>query len=251
MVLGLVALAFSSAARERAIRPAIPPVSPNLIDYLFFIGGESRFGMKPGDERQLQLGYMQCCVYSVPVQAQVFWSVAPVNSGLTVDGSGILRAAPDIEAGQTFLVMANVENGRRILTETVPIWTRESNPLVGYWHQVAETSCFGQDIPSTVPIHEMMFGANGKFSVTWYPFEVYVDYWGTYELDLERRSIRLAVDHGNYVPKDIRGDGMFELEQIGTYSDGSPRYRLRLRNVWLGRHQSDAGPAGCGLVFER
>lgn len=248
----LLALATTAAARQRAIRPAIPPLPQATVDIIGFISSESRSGMNPGDSQQLYLGYWQCCVVPVVVRnVQVFWSVAPANSGLTVDGAGVLRAAPDVEAGRVFLVMANIENGRKVLTETVPIWTPESNPFVGYWREKAETSCLGGgDQKPVVPIAEMFFGANGRFSVTWRPFEVYVDYWGTYTFDLDTHRIRFVVDRGNYVPKDIRGEGTFELEKIGLWSDGSPRYRLRLRNIWLGRTQDDVQPAGCGLVFE-
>lgn len=106
-------------------------------------------------------------------------------------------------------------------------------------------------VKPAVPITEMTVGANGQFEVTWRPFEVYHDYWGTYTFDLEHRRVQFVVNSGNYVPKDIRGEGTFEIEQIGVREDGSPRQRLRLRNVWLGRASDDLAPAGCGLVLEQ
>jgi hypothetical protein len=30
-----------------------------------------------------------------------------------------------------------------------------------------------------LPIQELVFAADSTFAVTWFPFESYVDYWGT------------------------------------------------------------------------
>jgi len=47
------------------------------------------------------------------------------------------------------------------------------------------------------------------------PFEVYRDYWGTYEYDLATDSLSLQVTEGNYVPDDIDGSGSFAFDEQG------------------------------------
>jgi len=108
---------------------------------------------------------------------------------------------------------------------------------------------------SFVPVHlieELVFDADGTFTVTWFPFEVYKDYWGPYTYDLETGSIHLTALDGNYIPPDF-------LSLAATFkSDGR---RLTLQGVSLGSPMAFQGappnpqgpfPAGrCGHVFER
>lgn len=91
------------------------------------------------------------------------------------------------------------------------------------------------------PIEELVFHADGSFSVTWTPFEVYRDYWGTYTYDLETGSIDLEVTGGNHVPQVVcLHDCTFHVE------DGT----LRLQNLWLGCPLDGNCALRCGHVFE-
>jgi hypothetical protein len=58
-----------------------------------------------------------------------------------------------------------------------------------------------------LPIRELSFDGDGRFSVTWRPFETYRDYWGRYRYDANSRAIDLEIEGGNFVPKDFVGRG--------------------------------------------
>ncbi len=103
-------------------------------------------------------------------------------------------------------------------------------------------TCQEESVAPELSIEELHFDADGSFSVTWIPFEVYKDYWGTYAYDLATGSISLSVAGGNYVPTDVRAStGSFSFEEK----------RLVLRNLWLGTPPGAIEPlTRCGHVFE-
>jgi hypothetical protein len=88
----------------------------------------------------------------------------------------------------------------------------------------------------------MIFEADGTFTVTWFPFEVYKDYWGTYTFGLEQGTLTLTIDTGNYIPEEFDGEGTFTFEEGG---------RLVLRDIWLGASPDKEGAvaAQCGHVL--
>ena len=91
-------------------------------------------------------------------------------------------------------------------------------------------------------VQELHFDASGGFSVTWIPFEVYKDYWGTYTYDLATGALSLTVEGGNYVPPDVRASaGSFTFEDR----------KLVLRDIWLGTPPGAIDAVTrCGHVFE-
>jgi hypothetical protein len=91
-------------------------------------------------------------------------------------------------------------------------------------------------------IKELRFKADGEFSVTWEPFEVYKDYWGTYAHEIGQGTLDLVVTGGNYVPNDVDGSGSLLLDEEG---------RLVLRDLWLGSRFEGTAPANCGHRFTR
>ena len=112
------------------------------------------------------------------------------------------------------------------------MFTPEANPLVGSW----------QEEPGT--INELIFRADGSFSVTWNPFEAYKDYWGTYTFDLDTGSIGLTIAGGNQMPVDFDGTGSFSFEGED---------RVNLKDVCLGSYSevSNAPASNCGHRFAR
>ncbi len=76
----------------------------------------------------------------------------------------------------------------------------------------------------------------------WAPFEVYVDYWGTYQYDEAQGTLELTVSNGNYIPDDLDGSGSVSFDEQG---------RLLLTDIWLGTPQlsTDTGLAHCGHRF--
>jgi len=97
--------------------------------------------------------------------------------------------------------------------------------FVGMWHQ-GESDCAGAE-----PVRELIFTANGHYSVTWLPFETYKDYWGAWRYDARTRVLTLTVDGGNRIPTDavLSGEVSADAHQLtlGVISLGSPREGAR------------------------
>ena len=74
---------------------------------------------------------------------------------------------------------------------------------------------------------ELVFKADGHYSVTWVPFETYKDYWGQWRYDRSDGSLQLSVDGGNYIPPDRVSSGRIEIRgdilDLAATSLGSPR----------------------------
>ncbi|MFO0619147.1 MAG: hypothetical protein U0414_41545 [Polyangiaceae bacterium] len=204
------------------------------------LGIEPSYGAHPGDTIDFGVGTVACCYTFTEVDACAVYSSEPA-AGATIDPvTGVFVIDPSTPAGSVFTVTADVENGRRLVTTKVYVYTPQSNPLVGAWSEESELAC-GTNAPIAPesPIGELVFRADGTFGVTWMPFELYVDYWGTYAFDLGTNALTLTVDSGNYVPKDIDGTGTF------TVSGG----KLTLGQMWLGTSQGGMGAPACGHVF--
>src|SRR6266702_3921043 len=188
--------------------------------------GNGTVQLKPGESHPFVTGLYECCVRFAPIKARTVWSVTP-QAGARIDSvTGAFRVDSGTPAGSVFDVTANVERGRRVLTAKVYVYTPASNPLAGYWRQASESLC-GTDQPlaPAMPIRELYFGADGRFTVTWQPFETYRDYWGTYTYDVKAGRLEFLVTGGNYVPRDFHGTGSFSVDTA---------QRLILRAVSLG-----------------
>jgi hypothetical protein len=121
--------------------------------------------------------------------------------------------------------------------------TGEANQLVGTWIERAQLACEdGTASAAPQAIGELVFERDGGFSVTWFPFETYKDYWGEYSLNESDGTLQLKVAGGNYIPSDLDLSGAYHIDETGA---------LRLEDLWLGSSPQQAGPVRCGYVFER
>jgi hypothetical protein len=222
------------------------PGNPPGIIQLGSLG--ATIAMHPGDTRALVLGVLDYEVCGgigfrcfVPVPAPATWSVAP-TAGSRIDAAdGLLTIDPATASGSVFTVRAEVEGGRHVVEKQVYVYTPEANPLVGFWQEVAQLSCdTGAEVAPALPIEELVFGSDGTFTVTWTPFESYVDYWGTYSFDLSQGTLELTVTGGNTIPPDVDGHGQFMVDASG---------RLILTDLWLGASRQESGPPNCGHRF--
>lgn len=240
-----VLIAFSASARQQAVGKdsPLPPLDADTL-YLLTLEHGASIDMKPGDERLLQLWIQKCCVYSRAIRTAVRYSMDPRPDASIDPYSGVLTISPTATTGTRFRVYADVENGRRILSNDVYIETRESNPLQGSWTQVSEIACDGLgDRPPRTTMQELRFRNDGTFTATWLPFETYKDYWGFYTFNNPQGRMSLGIRAGNYVPPTFEGDGSFTITE-----DETQRY-LRLTGLSLGRHRSDKEGTDCGAVF--
>ncbi len=195
----------------------------------------------PGGSLQLTLGVFQCCYFFHPARVQAVWSVSP-GEGVDIDPTtGLLTVDPATPNGSVYTVIADVENGRRVVSTELHVFTPEANPLVSFWFEIAQIDCAtgGEVVPADT-IEELIFGADGTFSVTWFPFEVYKDYWGTYTFDPATGSLELTITNGNHIPPDFDGSGTYTLDAAG---------RLILTDIWFGNPPTSTGAATCGHIL--
>jgi len=199
--------------------------------------------MQPGETWEFSPGTVECCYVFEPVDACATWSVSPTG-GATIDPkTGVFTVDPETPSGAVFTVTADVENGRRLVSVDVHVYTPQANPLFGTWGEEAQLSCeTGEEIVPEERIGELAFGADGEFSVTWHPFEIYKDYWGTYTFDVSQGTIELTGAEGNYVPEGFDGSGSWFIDEEG---------HLVLRDIWLGAPRGVSGAANCGHRFTR
>lgn len=213
-------------------RPASWPVAD--------LGGPLQ--MQPGETRVLALGVYACCYVFEPSRIDVGWSVEPVD-GVTIDDEGTLavdRAVPD---GTVITVRADIARTGDLVTARIHVYSREAQPLVGLWRETRQIACeVDEEFTPQEPIGELRLDADGTFSVTWHPFEIYRDYWGTYEANLGTGELLLTVTGGTIEPADVDGTGTFEIREDGS---------LVLRGIWLGSPPDATSSPQCGHRFTR
>jgi hypothetical protein len=240
LALALVGLACRV---PRLLRPDCATVLDEKTLSGLMLSMERTVQMQPGGSTTLTLGVGECCYYVEPVDACAVWSVEPSDGAAIDPETGKLSIAATAPSGSVFTVSADVENGRRVVSIDVHVYTPEDNPLVGRWQEEEQFACgTGEAVAPHRPIRELVFRADGEVGVTWDPFELYRDYWGTYAYDLGRGSLDLSVFSGNYVPDDVDGQGTFSLDEQG---------HLLLSGIWLGAPRGSTAHANCGHRFVR
>jgi hypothetical protein len=249
-----------SLGLEPAQTPTPVPLDETMLQALGIIGfpPESEPGivsvdalgdaidMQPGDTTKLVLGvfdYEICGIgfrCFVPVAASALWSVTPTDGARIDPSTGILSIDATTSSGSVFTVQAEIEGGRHVVETRVKIFTPETNPLIGYWREVAQLTCdSGTEVAPAMAIAELIFDPDGAFAVTWFPFESYKDYWGTYTFDLSQGTLELTITGGNTIPPDVDGEGRFMVDATG----------LVLSDLWLGTPSLELGPPNCGHRF--
>jgi hypothetical protein len=217
---------------------ASPPVDEAIVEQLFISAGPSD-RVRVGEATDLRLVWIDAG-YPTEVEACVDWSVDAID-GVTIDADGVLTVDAMVPAGTIITVTADLEDGRRILTTELTVYVPLKSPLLGFWTEVQQLPCDGGAAFTPEPIlYELVFRDTGEFTVTWTPFESYIDYAGTFTHDPDSGALVLTIDGGNYVPSDIDGEG------TATIVDG----QLVLTDMWLGTAQQPVTPPACGHVFE-
>ena len=194
--------------------------------------------MTPGEARVLPLGTAEAPyvpLTPLPPACRARWSVPP-GSHATIDARGRLQLSRYAQIGDTVVVTADVA-GQSVF-QHVHVIDPHPNPIAGAWTQDGPAQCTGT--PPTEPVRELMIRRDGRFSVTFTPFETYKDYWGTYTYDRSTGAVAMRAAGGNRVPRGI------DLAGTARVVSG----RLRLQGVWLGQPQPGASRT-CTYVFHR
>jgi hypothetical protein len=115
----------------------------------------------------------------------------------------------------------------------------ERLPWTGCWTEVAQIDCeSGQEFEPEKAIGEFRLTSDGSFSVTWSPFEHFVDYAGPYKVREKSGAIELTM--GDLAPANVKGQGSFTITDQGE---------LILQGIWLGAREQEAATEACGHRF--
>jgi hypothetical protein len=155
-----------------------------------------------------------------------------------LDADGLtMRVADDAPASALVTITGRL--GDQPLEAQIRVVRPEEAPLGGNWRQASAT-CSDGVVPA--PIQELVFDATGGFSVTWTPFEVYKDYWGTYRFDPAVKSFSAEVEGDNQRPANLDLSGTASV--VGD--------ELILEDLWLGDpSRMAAGASRCSYRFVR
>ena len=171
--------------------------------YVFWIEPPA---VPPGASLVLQPWYTPQPGVLSPVEASCLEGVeitGPAN--LAEDGRTVV-IDPEAEGGQAILVGGRIGDDQ--VSGRILVYQEETQPLVGTWSQ-SEEAC-----EEATPVRELIFHPDGTFSLTWTPFEVYKDYWGTYTFDAG--TLALTPEGGNHIPKDaaLKGEASIDSDTL-------------------------------------
>ena len=226
-----VAAAVQPAGAQRACRAAENP-PPGT----FLMIGTGSVELKPGESQVLPVrlsDHPQLPGRPLPRGCTARWRV-DAGAPATIDRRGRLTIAPSAAVGTAFMVYARV--GRDSARVSVSVVDPRPNPIAGMWHETAPARCTREG--ALEPVRELELRRNGGFSLTFMPFESYVDYWGHYTYDSATGALALRVEGGNSLPADP------DLQGTARVVDG----HLVLEGMWLGQPQSVA-PRTCTYTF--
>ena len=173
---------------------------------------------------------------ALPLECTSRWTVTPPGLATLSADRRTLRIADDAPAGAEFTL--SFLAGGESVAKRFRITGRDELVLTGRYGQTALEGCQASE-----PVREIEFGGDGRFSVTFTPFETYRDYWGTYRFDPATGAVAMTVDGGNYRPPGL------DLEGTARFN---PQGRLVLEGVYLGDRLGGAplpGAAGCRYTF--
>jgi len=116
-------------------------------------------------------------------------------------------------------------------------------PWSGCWKEIGRIDCeSGTEFEADDAIGELRLLPNGRYSITWHPFETYTDYLGRYTINPAEGTITFEYD----AAAGFDGDGSYSFRENGD---------LELNDIWFGSlyEDPDAGPvqASCGYVFRQ
>jgi hypothetical protein len=168
-----------------------------------------------------------------PLKSVVAWSIKPAVKGISIDAAGNITVAADVPHGTTAIVHADIERGRRKLSEKMFVYRAEENPLIGVWRVDTQVIC-GE-------LHEIKKAPASSFlyrNPSW-KFHVSQQFWlgkenniaagihlaGTYELDVKSLRIRLTPTWPRKPPSNwsyLLKDGALILQPLEPQDDLEP-----------------------------
>ena len=167
----------------------------------------------------------------LPLTCTGDWSVAG-PAKLSADRT---RLDIDPDAAPGSVVSVGFRHAGKPVTGRFQVIARDEVVLTGRYSQQSAQGCEAAE-----KVRELEFLPGNRFAVTFFPFETYRDYWGTYAFDSATGRLGMNVEGGNFTPPGIDLEGRAEM------ASG----RLTLREMFLGSKGGPPPPAGgCTYVF--
>lgn len=237
MLLASAALALAAvqpAAAQRACRPVAGPHPPGT----YLVIGTGPVELAPGESRGLNAGLSRNWPYSppdsLPRGCTARWRLDE-GAPASIDRRGQLAIRADAAPGTQFKVHAVV--GRDTTRQIVYVVDPRFNSIAGTRSESAPARCT-PDAGGMEPVRELVLRRNGRFSVTFMPFETYNDYWGSYTYDPATGALSMQIERGNKIPAGA------DLEGTARVVDN----HLVLEGMWLGQ-PNFAEPRTCTYTF--
>lgn len=195
--------------------------------------------IQPGGRLDFDLQWASCCYFLEPYAGCETWWIDGGDDTITVDTNGTVRASADAVPGTVFRVMATLSTGERVGT-AVTVVSDATHPVQGRFTERSRLGCIEPVLftPSE-PVREFSV-CGDRFQATYTPFEVFVDFWGRFELDVATGDLRMVYEGGNTSSVGL------DLEGRAQWRDGELLlFDMRLQAPRNGEDEA------CGHVFER
>lgn len=170
----------------------------------------------------------------IPSELLTGWKAAPAGQvNVARDGKSMV-VLPSATPGTEVTLSASF-CGKRDIKRTIRIVGKDEPVLTGLWREKSKT-CTGETPQD--PVNELEIEDIGEFSITYFPFESYRDYWGTAVFDAKAGTLTMATTGGNRVPQGAKLSGKASI---------TPEGQLVLDGFFLSQPQATGGL--CRYVF--
>lgn len=171
----------------------------------------------------------------VPLGCLKGWTVSsPKIAALSADHA-TLTIADDAPPGTPVSLSAQL--GGQQVSASFTVIARDAVVLTGFWKEVGDADCAIGN-PSIMELH---FLPDGKFELTWQPFERYIDYWGDVSFDPASGAIVFKPTGGNHMPGDADWVGRARVDADGL---------LRFSELFFGSPSHGPRPSTTCIVFK-
>ena len=168
---------------------------------------------------------------ALPLSCTSDWSVAG-PAKLSADRT---RLDIDPDAAPGSVVSVGFRHAGKIVAAEFKVIGRDEMVLTGRYSQQSAQGCEAAE-----KVRELEFYPGNRFAVTFFPFETYQDYWGTYAFDPATGRLEMKAEGGNFIPPGL------DLEGRAERASG----RLVLKEMFLGTRGGRPPAAGsCTYVF--
>ncbi|KQY75281.1 hypothetical protein [Brevundimonas sp. Root1423] len=218
-----------------AVQDEEPPCEAYGNDDSLSIGAAIAPG-RPGGELSLHANEALHGMVAVPLKCFSRWTSS--DPAVTIDTERRrIVIAPEATPGRDVEITGTIRD--RTVRTRFRIAPADGPVLTGFWSQTS-VDCHGP-VPRD-PLRELRFNSDGKFAVTFVPFEVRQDYWGAVEFDPAAGRIGFSVDRGNTVPADLMLKGTVRVEGDN---------QLLIDGVYFGGLDVPPPVEGCSYAFRK